>query len=400
MSYGKSIPGSAWKWFAWALGLGLKLALFVGFVGFIVFRLRFVPVKVESRPVIMGPIASEVMGTGTLESRISATIGPRISGMITQVLADQGDRITKGQLLVTMYDDDLRQQVEIAKAELAAMKAGIERAGAEIAAFEPLAVQAKASFGRTSGLFSQKMVSNEDFDKATQQRDVAEAQLKRTRLAKIEIEQQAIKAQESLRYYQERLVDTKISSPFDGLVIRRRKERGDVVVSGGEILQIIATDQLWVSAWVDETAIASIAVDQTVRVVFRSAPDTSYRGLVTRIAPSIDRETREFLVDVTVQDLPHTWAVGQRAEVFIQTARKEVALLVPQQAITWKNGQPGLFVNHADHAIWRTVTVGLQGIENVEIVKGLASDDVVLWLADAKSGSLADGRAIVSGGGL
>ncbi|MBF0407583.1 MAG: efflux RND transporter periplasmic adaptor subunit [Candidatus Riflebacteria bacterium] len=392
MSYKKSIMG--------ALKLILKLTVLLGILGFVVYRLRFAPVKVESKAVVMGPIVSEVLGTGTLEARISATIGPRIPGMITQVLADQGDKITRGQLLVTLYDDDLRQQVEIAKAELAAMKAGIERAGAEIAAFEPLVVMAKASFKRSSGLHSQKIVSNEDLDNATQQRDVAEAQLKRARLAKIEIEQQAAKAQESLRYYQERLVDTKISSPFDGLVVRRRKERGDVVVAGGEVLQIIATDQLWVSAWVDETAIASIAVDQAVRVVFRSAPETSYIGSVTRIAPSIDRETREFLVDVTVRNLPNTWAIGQRAEVFIQTARKETALLVPQQCISWQKGQPGLFVNHAGHAAWRNVTVGLRDGENVEIVKGLASDDVVIWLADAKTAPLTEGRAVLNGSGL
>lgn len=107
MSNGKSFLGLAWEWTTWAMGMGLKLAIIAGVLGFAVYRLRFAPMKVESRAIAIGPIVSEVMGTGTLEPRISATMGPRISGMITKVLADQGDRIVKGQLLVTLYDDDL-----------------------------------------------------------------------------------------------------------------------------------------------------------------------------------------------------------------------------------------------------------------------------------------------------
>lgn len=398
MSHRQSFLGTIWKWGVWALGTGFKLAILAAILGFAIYRIRFVPVNVESRPAVVGPIVSEVMGTGTLESRVTATVGPRVAGMVTQVLVDQGDRITKGQPLATLYNDDLNQQVKIAKAELEAVRAGIARAGADVAVYEPVAVQAKITFGRTSKLFSQKVISKQDLDMATQQRDVAEAQLNRARLAKVEIEQQARRAEESLRYYQERLVDTKITSPFDGLVVRRRREPGDVVVPGGEILQIIATGQLWVSAWIDETAIASIAVDQDVRVVFRSDPDTSCRGKVTRIAPSIDRETREFQVDVTVREIPSTWAVGQRAEVYIRTAGKEAALLVPPQAITWRNDQAGLFVNRAGRAAWQPVTVGLRGTDNVEIIQGLASGDIVLWPTDPKNGTLTEGRAVKSGG--
>lgn len=400
MNNGEKYSVTAWEWLVWGVGMLLKIAFVAGIVGFIIYRVWFAPLKVDSRTVVVGPIAEEVMGTGTLEPKVSAIIGPRISGMITKVLVDQGDRVNKGQLLVTLYDDDLRQQVEIARADLAAMKASIDRADADIAAADPVAVQARATFGRTSRLFSQKIVSPDDFDKATQVRDVAEAQLKRAKMAKIEIEKQARKAEESLRYYQERLVDTKISCPFNGLVTRRQREPGDVVVPGGEILQIIATDPLWVSAWVDETAIKSVSVDQPVRVIFRATPDVSFQGTVTRIAPSIDRETREFLVNVTVRELPSSWAVGQRAEVYIQTARHETALGIPQAAVTWRDGKSGAFVDVAGRAGWRNITLGLLGAGDVEIAEGLASGDVVLWLGDPKKGPLSDGQAIVREGSL
>ena len=377
-----------------AVSVGWKLAIVAAVTVFVVYRMRFAPVDVDSRLAVTGPIAAEVMGTGTLESRVPVTLSPKISGLLTQVLADQGDRITKGQLLATLDDGDLRQQVEMAKADLAATKAGVDRAAAEIARAEADARQARLTYGRISRLVESRVASTDELDKATQQRDVAEAELNRAQLVKVELERQVIKSQESLRYTQARLTDTKIASPFEGLVIHRGREPGDIAVPGSEILQIISTDQMWVSAWVDETAIGSIAVNQPARVVFRSEPGKSYNGTVTRMAPMADRETREFLVDVTVKDLPKSWAVGQRAEVYIQTAQKDQALLAPPAAIVWQNGKPGLFVSKDGHANWRSVTLGLRGTQSVEVTQGLAADETIIWLHDPKGGSLTDGRAV------
>lgn len=376
------------------ISIGWKLLFVAAIAAFAVYRIRFAPVPVESARVTTGLIVQEVMGTGTLEARVLATISPKISGLITQVKVDQGDRVEKGQLLATMDDGDLLQQVEMAKAELAATKAGVDVAAAGIISAEATALQARTAYARYAKLTETKAISDADFESATQQKDVAEASLHRAQLAKVEIERQVAKAEATLKYNQELLAYTKITSPFDGLVIRRSRERGDVAVPGSEIFQIISTDQLWVSAWVDETAMASIHVDQPARVVFRSEPDKFYNGVVTRLAPSADRETREFLVDVTVKDLPKTWAMGQRADVYIQTAKKDEALLVPPESIVWQNGKPGLYVNTHQYTKWRGVTLGLRSAQYVEIAQGLSNGDTVVWPLDPKSGSLSESRKI------
>jgi HlyD family secretion protein len=139
---------------------------------------------------------------------------------------------------------------------------------------------------------------------------------------------------------------------------------------------------------------AALATGQPTRVVFRSEPDKGYSGTVARLAPLADRETREFLVDVTVKELPKTWAIGQRAEVYIQTARKDEALLVPQLCLVWQKGKPGLFVDHGGHAQWRSVTLGLRGAENVEITKGVNAGERVIWPRDPKGAGLTEGRAV------
>jgi HlyD family secretion protein len=378
---------------AW-LAAGWKIALAAAVAGFVVYRLHFAPVPVAGSMAATGAIASDVLGTGTLEARVQATISPKISGLITRVLADQGDGATNGQILVELDDGELRAQVEIARADLAAVRAGVDRAAADITAAEADAVQVRASFTRNAQLALQKVISDEELDKATQQRDVAEAQLRRAQLARTEIERQVVKAEESLRYFEERLANSRITSPFNGLVVRRSREPGDIVVPGSEILKIIAPGEMWVSAWVDETAMSALATGQPARVVFRSEPDKSYRGTVTRIAPLVDRETREFLADVTVGGLPATWAVGQRAEVYIRTGQKNEALLVPLQALVWKKGQPGLFVDQDGHARFRTVNLGLRGADSMEVVTGLSAGERVIWPRDPKGAGLVEGRSV------
>ncbi len=394
MSNSETSTGTGMRLLRRAVSVGWKLAVVAAIIVFVVYRMRFAPVPVASYVAQTGPIAAEVMGTGTLEARVTVTISPKISGLLTTILADQGDRVTKGQLLATLDDGDLRQQVEMAKAELAATQAGVDRSAADITRAEADARQGRLSYGKISQLITTQSASPDELDKATQQRDVAEAQLQRAQLAKVELERQVIKSQESLRYYQARLGDTRILSPFDGLVVRRSREPGDIVVPGSEILQIISTAQLWVSAWVDETALASLAINQPARVIFRSDPANPCTGSVTRVAPLADRETREFLVDVTVKDLPKIWAVGQRAEVYIQTATNPEALLAPAASIVWQNGKPGLFVSKEGHANWRSVTLGLRGTQGVEVTKGLAAGETVVWLRDPKDGPLTDHRAV------
>jgi HlyD family secretion protein len=385
------------RWLRRVWRISWKLALVAGVTGFVVYRLQYAPVPVAGQAAAVGPIISEVMGTGTLEPRVQSAISPKIAGILAQVLTDQGERVTRGQLIATLDDSDQRKQVAVAEADLEASKAATTRAAADIDSAKASAAYARSNYERTAKATSMNVVSADEMEKVKEQRDVAEAQLRRAELAKEENVRQATKAESAVEYYRQLLADTRIAAPYDGLVVRRTRDPGASVVPGSEIFQLISTEQIWVSAWVDETAMGAVTVGQTARVVFRSEPAKSYQGTVTRIAPLADRETREFLIDVTVSYLPKTWAVGQRAEVYIQTGRKEQAVLAPQSAIVWQSGKPGLFINSAGFAFWRSVEVGLRGAHGaplVEISKGLADGDMVIWPRDPKGAPLTSGRAV------
>ena len=356
----------------------VKSVIAILVVGAAAYYLFFSPLPVESAKVSTGTVIAEAMGTGTLEARVHATVSPKISGLIAQVLVDQDDKVVRGQTLFTLDDKDLLQQVDMAKADLAAAQASSEMAILQIKSAEATEKQTKSSFTRMSPLVSSGAVSVDAFEKAQQQMDIAQAELNQAQAARIEAEKLVAKAEASLKYYQARLADTVVCAPFDGLIIRRYKDPGGIAVPGSMVLDMISLDELWISAWVDETLLDQLKVGQVATIVFRSDPKTKLSGKVARISPQADSETREVRVDVAVDHLPQSWAVGQRAEVYIETARKENTTVIPQRVIVWQQGQPGVFVIDNGKAYWLKIVLGIEGKEKVEVDDGLQLGQVVL----------------------
>ena len=387
--------GSVRRVFSRMLRPALKLAVLTAVVAVAAYMLYFKPVPVTSYPVKAATVEAEVMGTATLEARYKTTISSKITGRIVALGADQNDPVSKGMLLATLDDSELRQQVEVASASLEAAKAALARVEADITRAEAVLTGARLDYKRTSDLSGKQIVSPDELDKSKQALDVAQAGLDSSRAAKVEAERQIVTAERTLKYQEALLANAKILCPVDnGLVTFRYREVGDIVVPGTAIMDVVCLSEMWVSAWVDETAAASLAPGQPVRVVFRSEPEKSYAGDVARLARQTDPETREFLVDVHVKELPKNWSVGQRAEVYIQTGAKADVPSIPQRLLLWRDGKPGVFVDDGGKACYQEVGLGLKGRETVEIVRGLAIGQAVITAADGDNSKLTDGRAI------
>ena len=354
----------------------------------------FAPVVVTTHTVATGTITAEVLGTGTLEARTSAVVGPKIGGLILSIAANQGDQVKAGTLLFQLEDNDIRQQVKMAESEVAAVTATLDRLGASRRRAEAVLVQARTNHERIEELTSSKMASPQDLDKAFEALAIAEAELSTASAAIIEGQKRMEAAERFLEYQRARLNDSTIKAPFDALVVRRDREPGDVVTAGASVLQLVSTEQMWITAWVDETELARLAEGQSARVVFRSEPDIEYKGVVARVGREADRETREILVDVRVEDRPANWAVGQRAEAYIQVARRDAVTVLPAALLLVRDGKTGVMLDEGGKAKWREITVGLRGRESEEVSSGLSPGDVVVSPAGASSGLLRDGRRI------
>lgn len=384
------IPTEAIRNWTWrSLQLAAALSLLIAAIYW-----YFAPVPVSEQRVETGDLVAEVMGTGTLEARVKSTISPKIAGRVHEIMVDQGDHVKLGQLLFTLDDADLKQQVEIAHATTALWQASLDRLKADHDQAKAVLESAQKDFERVQKLMASKTVSVEDGDKATERLRIAEAGLSRAAAAQLEGLKQIETAERTLAYSQARLDDTRVVAPFDGLIVKRYRDPGDIGVPGSPILMLVSTNEIWVSAWVDETEMSRLHQDQTARVVFRSEPAKSYQGNVSRLGREADRETREFVVDVRVITLPENWAVGQRAEVYIEVDRKSSVPILPAKFVFWRENSPGVFCRVGDHARWREVTLGLRGSEKVEVISGVAVGEIVLMPAAGKNVSLENQRVV------
>ena len=375
------------------LGRVIKVIVATAVVAGVVYWVKFAPLPVVEHRVERGEIVAEVMGTGTLEAHFKSTVSPRISGRIQDVLVDMGDRVTAGKLLVRLDDVELKPQVEMAQASVAVARSTLDRLQTDRTQAMAVLEQATAEHARGLNLIPSRAISQSDLDKATANWKTAQAGIARAEAAIVEGQKQLIAAEMNLAYRKALLADTAVVVPFDGLVVRRHRDPGDIAVPGSAVLSLISSKELWITAWVDETEMSRVAVGQPTRVVFRSEPDKVYPGEVARLGREADRETREFTVDVRVLELPTNWAVGQRAEVYIETARKNNVIVVPTAFVLWRDGKPGVYVRQTQHAAWRGLPLGLGGGNRVEVVSGLEAGDDILLPPDGKNLSL-DGRRI------
>jgi len=373
----------------------LKFPIVIAIVAGVVWYVRSQPIPVTSHVVTKGPVVHSVMGTGTLEARIRTTISPKISGRIAEVLVDQGSLVTAGQLLARLDDQDFDQQVRMAKAVINTSEATLGRFRAEIAQAKSSFAKTEADLGRTQKLITANSISQSEFDQTQEAFELAKSGLLKAEANLLEAEQQVALNRETLKFQEARLGDTKLLAPFDGLVIERQRDAGAIVVPGSPILQLISLDELWVSAWVDETEMDQLRDEQPAKIIFRSQPSVAFEGIVARLGKQSDRETREFTVDVRALKLPETWAIGQRAEVFIETGRVDDCLWVPSSFLSKQGTEQGIFIEDGGLAKWLSLKLGIEGRETVEVVEGLAVGASIIKPTQT-SAKLADGRKVLA----
>lgn len=370
----------------------LKFLAPLAVLGAVIAFIKLRPVPAETFTVNPQPFQAEVFGTGTLEARQAATISPKVTGRLATVSADQGDRVTAGQLLATLDDAEFRHQLAVAEAALGVTTATIARLRTDDTRARAILDQATLEHTRIAALATNGTVSPSDVDKAVEKLQIARAEAARARAAIAEAEAQHAAALSQIALQKELLANTRLLAPFAGLVVRRIRDPGDVVTPGGSVLELVATDELWISAWVDETASTGLAARQPARALFRSDPTATYPGHVARLGRETDRETREFLVDVAIDRLPANWTIGQRADVFIGTTTKPASLTIPARFLSYRDGTPGVYLVQGNRAHWTAIKTGLRNPTDLEITSGVQAGDELA--TPLKANAPLDGRRI------
>ncbi len=285
--------------------------------------------------------------TGTVRPVTSSVVASRIMGTVTSMKVREGERVRKGQLLMTLDDRDAEQKVRAA--EKAVEAADQQRQLMDV------------TYGRYKKLYDGKAVSRQEIDQIETQKKVAES----------EYERAGAGLAEAKVYYG----FARIISPISGIVTEKKTDAGSMAVPGMPLLTIENASSFRIDLNVDEGMTGKLKIGTPVDIVIDSLSRT-IRGKVSEIVPAVDPMSRTFLVKVGISGAG--LRSGLYAKAMVPVGTKE-AILLPGKAVVERGELTGLYVVGPDNVItYRLVRLGRQYDGNVEILSGINPKERVI----------------------
>ncbi len=347
-------------------GAVLALAAAVGMYAWLSSAMRAVPVETTTAALITeGQALTVLSASGYVEAETRADLSPKITSRITDLRVTEGSRVRKGDLIARLDHQDLDAQIADAQAAWA---------------------QAAADLARQQNLFHQGLAPQSTIDAAVAQEASTRARVD----------------------YVKALLDyTVLRAPFDGVVVAKRAHVGEAVspfgspgqgsTNGGAIVTLVDFSTLYVGVDVNESHLRRIGPRQPAEIVLEAYPDKVYKGFMTQVIPSADRQKGTVKVKVGFIDpdekiLPDLSARVNFTRVATDGSPARSRVEVPKSALTVRDGKTGVFVIRNDRAVFTPVVVGGEKSTSAEISEGLVGGETLV--AGAAGNGLADGARI------
>ncbi|HEY3067073.1 MAG TPA: efflux RND transporter periplasmic adaptor subunit [Methylomirabilota bacterium] len=387
-------PRPARKWRRWLVLAAVALVLVAGALWAL--RGRFLPLTVRTvaaRAATTGAGGTSVLdASGYVTARRQATVSAKITGKVTEVLIEEGMRVTEGAMLARLDDTEMKAQLALARAQLVAARSQEAEIRAQLA-------QAERDFTRQQELFGRQLVAEQTMDAARAQRDMLRARLAANT-------EQIRVAQESVSVAEVQLDNTIIRAPFSGIVIAKSAQPGEMIspISAGGgftrtgIGTIVDMDSLEIQVDVNEAFINRVRPGQPVEATLNAYPDWKIPGSVIAIIPTADRSKATVKVRIALKQKDPRIVPDMGVRVgFLDpqgttpAAAPPPTVLIPADAVRVEGATGTVFVYTGGKVERRSVTVGpMRGGER-EIAGGLrAGERVVL----SPPPSLKDGDAV------
>ena len=324
---------------------------------------------------------------GTLTAVDQVTVSSETDGTVRAILADLGDRVKTGQVLIRLDNERQQyahqQQQAALKRALAQYGAGdpqqlpapentpdVRRASAELA-------QATRAHDRAAELFKRELLSQQLFDDAQ-----AELQTKRAgydvavqNAANLRAGIQASEAEVKLA---DRLVrDAEIRAPFDGYVEKRLVNLGELVKTQMPVMTIVRVDPLKVTAEIPEKMAPWIDNGRPIDLLVDAYQGRTFTGKVTRISPAVSTSTRAFPFEAVVPNGDGALKPGTFARVHVESGKVDEVVTLPFAALQYRYGVNRVFVVKGNRLEARELQVGERLGERIEIIGGVKPGEQV-----------------------
>ncbi|HUU80552.1 MAG TPA: efflux RND transporter periplasmic adaptor subunit [Acidobacteriota bacterium] len=363
-------------------------------------RKRQIPVETVS--LHYGSIDRRLHLTGDILAEAGVDVFSKVSGILERMEVDQGDRVSFNQVVAMVEREEKEAQLQETQAGLDVLRARWAQmeTGAlpeEITQSEQLVRQTKASwetsldnYMRLKNLKERDFISQQRLDEAMLQVTLSEAEYrsakeKLTLLRKGARQEdrdallaQIRQAEAALRLAQIHLKNTTIRAPISGIISKRFLDQGSFVSTTTPIVRIVAMDRVKVLVQVVESELAQLRVGAKAEIYVDAYRKQVFRGELICINPTVNLESRTVDVEIRVDNRDHRLKPGMFARVSIVTQRREGVLLLPKNSLAEQGGVPQVFVNENGKASRRVVSLGVEGEQYVEVLKGLQAGEEVI----------------------
>jgi RND family efflux transporter MFP subunit len=311
-----------------------------------------VPVAVEIVSVKKSTIQDMGYFTGSLYPLSKFIVAPKIGGRLEKILVNIGDIVKGGQLVAILDDEEYRQQVSQAKAELEVAQANLQER-------KNILENAKREFDRTVALRKKKIASESQLDTAGSEYRTQQAKLKVASAQVSQKEAEMRMANVRLSYGQIRLPKNNTAGFF--VVGERFIDEGAMLAPNTPIVSIIDIGKLIAAIFIIERDYTKIRLGLETIITTDAFPEDHFKGKVIRIAPLLKEKSREARVEIEIFNEDKLLKPGMFIKAQIRFDQHENATLVPTAAIVKRNGSQGLFLADLQQrkAKFVEITVGI-----------------------------------------
>ena len=350
-----------------------------------------------------GAIARSVVATGKVQPRTKVEVKSKASGIVKKILADYGQYVREGDVLVELDKEELQARVRELRATLLAAEAAVEASQAslernKVDAEGPEVPFLKTSMERSLQMYKDKLISKtvaEESERAyqlalnKQSSAIRNLSVSRAEIAKAQA--QVSQAKASLEQAEENLRNSTIVSPMTGLVLSKDVEVGDAVSSilvlGSQATLVMTlgdVSEVYVLGKVDQADIGKVYLNQRARISVESYKDKRFDGEVTKISPlGVEKDNvTTFEVRVSIRNPGGLLKANMSANAEIILEEKPNVLLVPETSIIYdKSRKASIEVPDIKEKTGKRkvpVQVGISNGVKTELVAGLKEGDKVV----------------------
>ncbi len=364
----------------------LGLAVVVGLAGAAWLVTRPDPLTVSVIEAERGVVAASVANTraGTVKACRRAGLAPQRGGQIASLPVAEGQTVSAGQMLLELWNEDLRAQLTLARRDARAVAARARESCV-------LAEVAEREADRLQRLQAQKLASEEQAERA-----IGEAE---SRAAGCAAASEAVRVADArIRVAEAALEPTLLRAPFDGVIAEINGELGEFVtpspvgIPTPPTVDLVDVSCLYISAPIDEVDAPAVRAGQPALVSLDAFPGRKFDGVVRRVAPyvlDLEKQARTVEIEAEIRDPDQASLLpGYSADVEVLLDTREGVLRVPTQVVLEGNR---VFVLDEQAGLLheRTVKTGLANWEYTEIADGLTAGELVVLSVDREG--VADG---------